>query len=77
MSASPTNASVKRAVKATMLGNAMEWFDFGVYAYLATTIGKVFFPDASGSAQLLLDVCNFCGCLHRPPSRRIVLRSTR
>ena len=36
-----------------MLGNAMEWFDFGVYAYLATTIGKVFFPDASGSAQLL------------------------
>ena len=36
-------ASVKRAVKATMLGNAIEWFDFGVYAYLATTIGKVFF----------------------------------
>lgn len=47
------NASVKRAVKATMLGNAMEWFDFGVYAYLATTIGKVFFLEASGSAQLL------------------------
>ncbi|MDV8067522.1 MFS transporter [Rhodococcus sp. IEGM 1366] len=47
------DASVKRAVKATMLGNAMEWFDFGVYAYLATTIGKVFFPEASGSAQLL------------------------
>lgn len=47
------DAAVKRAVKATMLGNAMEWFDFGVYAYLATTIGKVFFPDASGSAQLL------------------------
>ncbi len=36
-----------------MLGNAMEWFDFGVYAYLATTIGKVFFPEASGTAQLL------------------------
>ena len=47
------NASVKKAVKATMLGNAMEWFDFGVYAYLATTIGKVFFPEVSGSAQLL------------------------
>ncbi|NLU84038.1 MFS transporter [Rhodococcus sp. HNM0569] len=47
------SSSVKRAVKATMLGNAMEWFDFGVYAYLATTIGKVFFPDASGTAQLL------------------------
>lgn len=47
------DAAVKRAVKATMLGNAMEWFDFGVYAYLATTIGKVFFPEASGTAQLL------------------------
>ncbi|MFD4368158.1 MFS transporter [Rhodococcus sp. NPDC058521] len=46
-------SAVKRAVKATMLGNAMEWFDFGVYAYLATTIGKVFFPDANGTAQLL------------------------
>ncbi|EOM76428.1 MFS transporter [Rhodococcus rhodnii] len=45
--------AVKRAVKATMLGNAMEWFDFGVYAYLAATIGKVFFPEASGTAQLL------------------------
>ncbi|WP_433605421.1 MFS transporter [Prescottella agglutinans] len=47
------DAAVRRAVQATMLGNAMEWFDFGVYAYLATTIGKVFFPEASGTAQLL------------------------
>ncbi|RVW05519.1 MFS transporter [Rhodococcus xishaensis] len=46
-------AAVKRAVMATMLGNAMEWFDFGVYAYLATTIGQVFFPEASGPAQLM------------------------
>ena len=61
------NASVKRAVKATMLGNAMEWFDFGVYAYLATTIGKVFFPDASGSAQLLSTFAIFAAaCRVRP-----------
>ncbi|MGW4478744.1 MFS transporter [Rhodococcus triatomae] len=46
-------SAVKRAVKATMLGNAMEWFDFGIYAYLATTIGKVFFPDVGGATQLL------------------------
>ncbi|MFD4292591.1 MFS transporter [Rhodococcus sp. NPDC058505] len=45
--------AVKRAVKATMLGNAMEWFDFGVYAYLAATLGKVFFPEAGGITQLL------------------------
>lgn len=36
--------AVKKAVRAAMLGNAMEWFDFGTYAYLATTLGRVFFP---------------------------------
>jgi len=33
----------KRAVVTTGIGNAMEWFDFGIYSYLAPTIGKVFF----------------------------------
>ncbi|WP_212912067.1 MFS transporter [Streptomyces sp. TS71-3] len=46
-------ALVKRAVKAAALGNAMEWFDFGVYSYLAVTLGKVFFPSGSPTAQLL------------------------
>ena len=36
------NEMLKRAVGAAALGNAMEWFDFGVYSYLAVTIGKVF-----------------------------------
>jgi MHS family proline/betaine transporter-like MFS transporter len=35
---------MKRAVGAAALGNAMEWFDFGVYAYMADTIAEVFFP---------------------------------
>ena len=38
---------LKRAVGAAALGNAMEWFDFGVYSFLAVTIGKVFFPGGS------------------------------
>jgi hypothetical protein len=38
---------LKRAVGAMALGNAMEWFDFGVYSYIAVTLGKVFFPSAS------------------------------
>ncbi|MEU2159915.1 glycine betaine/L-proline transporter ProP [Streptomyces chengbuensis] len=46
-------ALVKRAVKAAALGNAMEWFDFGVYSYLAVTLGKVFFPTGNPTAQLL------------------------
>jgi MHS family proline/betaine transporter-like MFS transporter len=44
---------LKRAVGAAALGNAMEWFDFGVYAYLATTISSVFFPASDGGAALL------------------------
>ncbi|TWS18763.1 MFS transporter [Tsukamurella asaccharolytica] len=44
---------LKRAITAAALGNMMEWFDFGVYGYLAGTLGKVFYPDASPTAQLL------------------------
>ncbi|QKJ86741.1 Proline/betaine transporter [Paramixta manurensis] len=44
---------LKRAIGAAALGNAMEWFDFGVYSFLAVTIGKVFFPGGSPAVQLI------------------------
>ena len=47
------HALLKRAVGAMALGNAMEWFDFGVYSYIAVVLGKVFFPSSSPSAQLI------------------------
>ncbi|MFG2132827.1 MFS transporter [Streptomyces sp. NPDC048751] len=50
---------LKRAVGASALGNCMEWFDFGVYSYLAATIGKVFFPGASPGAQLISSFATF------------------
>ncbi|RII18374.1 Proline/betaine transporter [Streptomyces sp. YIM 130001] len=60
-------AQVKRAVKATALGNAMEWFDFGVYAYLAVTIGQVFFPSGNDTAQTLSALATFAAAfLVRP-----------
>ncbi|MFB7635998.1 glycine betaine/L-proline transporter ProP [Streptomyces sp. NPDC056149] len=46
-------AMVKRAVSAAALGNAMEWFDFGVYSYLAVTLGHVFFASGNSTTQLL------------------------
>ncbi|AEW94296.1 MULTISPECIES: MFS transporter [Streptomycetaceae] len=52
-------AAVKRAVKAAALGNAMEWFDFGIYSYLAVTIGHVFFPSTSDTASLLSSFATF------------------
>ncbi|MFC4332965.1 MFS transporter [Streptomyces andamanensis] len=50
---------LRRAVGASALGNCMEWFDFGVYSYLAATIGKVFFPGASPGAQVLSSFATF------------------
>ncbi|KMM77240.1 MFS transporter [Xanthomonas sp. NCPPB 1128] len=50
---------LKRAVGAAALGNAMEWFDFGVYGYLAVTLGHVFFPSTNPTAQLIAMFATF------------------
>ncbi|MFI9358053.1 glycine betaine/L-proline transporter ProP [Streptomyces lydicus] len=59
--------AVRRAVSAAALGNTMEWFDFGVYAYLAGTLGKVFFPSSSPGAQVVSAFATFAAAfLVRP-----------
>ncbi|ARZ66100.1 membrane transport protein [Streptomyces albireticuli] len=58
---------VRRAVLAAALGNMMEWFDFGVYAYMAVTLGKVFFPSSSSGAQVISTFATFAAAfLVRP-----------
>ncbi|MEU6116580.1 glycine betaine/L-proline transporter ProP [Streptomyces sp. NPDC047117] len=58
---------VRRAVSAAALGNTMEWFDFGVYAYVASTLGKVFFPSSSPGAQVISTFATFAAAfLVRP-----------
>jgi len=58
---------VKRAVSAAALGNTMEWFDFGVYSYVAATLGRVFFPSSSPSAQVISTFATFAAAfLVRP-----------
>ncbi len=37
----------------------MEWFDFGIYSYLAVTIGHVFFPSGNDTVQLLSSFATF------------------
>ena len=49
----------KKAITAASLGNAIEWFDFGVYGFLAYVLGKVFFPEASESVQLVASLATF------------------
>ncbi|MCM3571297.1 MFS transporter [Neobacillus mesonae] len=43
----------KKSVFATGIGNAMEWFDFGLYSYLAVIISQNFF-SAVGNDELKL-----------------------
>ncbi|MDN4524647.1 MFS transporter [Fictibacillus fluitans] len=49
----------KQSILGTSLGNAMEWFDFGIYSYLAVTIGKVFFPEVDPSTQVIYAFATF------------------
>lgn len=49
----------RKAVFAAGVGNAMEWFDFGIYSYLAVTLGKVFFPQMTGTSQLVYTFATF------------------
>ena len=42
-----------RAIGGSALGNAVEWFDYAVYGYLAVYIAANFFPSDDGGASLL------------------------
>ncbi|MEN0137991.1 MAG: MFS transporter [Rhodococcus sp. (in: high G+C Gram-positive bacteria)] len=43
---------LRRAIAASAMGNATEWFDYGVYAFTVTYISAAFFPGDTGSATL-------------------------
>src|SRR2546423_5361408 len=46
--------TVKRAVWASAMGNATEWYDYGVFTSgaIASSIGTVFFPGGGSAAVL-------------------------
>ncbi|KDE19737.1 MFS transporter [Acetobacter aceti 1023] len=50
---------LNKAVGAAALGNAMEWFDFGVYGYIAVTLGQVFFPLDNAATRLIATFATF------------------
>ena len=52
-------ATLRRAIGAAAIGNCMEWFDFGVYSYVAAIIGKVFFPSGNPTMELLSSFATF------------------
>ncbi|EHD22247.1 MULTISPECIES: glycine betaine/L-proline transporter ProP [Brenneria] len=53
------DAKLKKAITAAALGNAMEWFDFGVYGFVAYALGRVFFPGADPGVQMIAALATF------------------
>jgi MFS transporter, MHS family, proline/betaine transporter len=51
--ATATGAENRKAVVAATIGNVLEWYDFGVYGYFATTISQLFFPGDDKTISLL------------------------
>jgi len=50
---------LRTVITAACLGNAVEWYDFSVYGFLAVIIGKVFFAAAPASVQTILALVTF------------------
>ncbi|HEX5105792.1 MAG TPA: MFS transporter [Pirellulaceae bacterium] len=56
-----------RLIVAGIVGNVMEWYDFAVYGYFATSIGQHFFPSDNPSTSLISAFGAFAaGFLMRP-----------
>jgi MFS transporter, MHS family, proline/betaine transporter len=46
-------AKTPRVVAAGIVGNVLEWYDFAIFGYFASIIGRQFFPHEDAVAQLL------------------------
>lgn len=57
----------RRAVTAAVVGNVLEWYDFAIYAYMATVIARKFFPSDNEVTGLLATFAAFgVGFVVRP-----------
>ena len=65
--AGPTEAQSRKAIYAATIGNVMEWYDYGVYAYLASSLAVNFFPKDDPKSALLSTFAIFgVGLVVRP-----------
>ena len=59
--------AVRRAVRGAAIGNTVEWFDFAIYAILATYIADKFFPSGDDTAALLNTFAVFAAAFFMRP----------
>ena len=65
-------AMMKKAIGGTVVGNTMEWYDVGIYGYLAVTMGRVFLPEADPGVQILFSLGVFASTYVARPLGGIV-----
>ncbi len=73
MSEPTVHQSALRTAAAGLIGNVLEWFDFAVYGYFASDIGKLYFPKSDPTAQQLLAFAVFALGFAARPVGSIVL----
>ena len=57
----------RRTLLAGMMGNVMEWYDFGLYGYFAPILARLFFPSEDSLSSLIATFGVFAaGFLMRP-----------
>lgn len=65
--ARPTASQSRKAIYAATIGNVMEWYDFGVFGYLAGSLALNFFPKGDPASALLNTFLVFgVGLVFRP-----------
>jgi MFS transporter, MHS family, proline/betaine transporter len=69
----PSRGPIWRAVLATSIGNALEWFDLVVYGFFAVIIAKLFFPAGNDTVSLLLALGTFGVSFFMRPLGAIVI----
>src|SRR6185437_16232552 len=73
MSATVAVRPALRTIGAVVIGNALDWYDFALYGYLAVTIGAVFFPAQSPWTSLLSSLAAFGSAYFVRPLGGIIL----
>src|SRR5918998_3832227 len=58
---------VRKAITGASIGNAVEWFDFAIYGFLATFIAANFFPAGNETAALLNTFAIFAAAFFMRP----------
>ncbi|WP_235905290.1 MULTISPECIES: MFS transporter [Actinomyces] len=66
-------SALRRAILGSVVGNIMEWYDVGVFAYVAVLVGQAFLPSASPVAQNLFSLGVFAVTFVARPLGGVIL----